>query len=120
MIYVLTNLKVADNSGALRVRCIKVLENKKIGKCGNLILVSLLKINPQKKLIKGSIQKGVIIRTKNKLYRNTGYICTNENAIIILNNNLLPIATRIFGPIFRELKLQRRFSKLVSLSKFIV
>ena len=120
MIVIQTKLFIADNSGALIARCIKILNNKSIGLIGDLILVSLLKINPKKKLIKGSLQKGVIVRSKRKILRNGGYIFVYQNAIVILNNNLLPIATRIFGPILKELRKQRNFSKILSLAKYIV
>jgi len=120
MIYVQTKLNVADNSGALKVKCIKILNNKKIGSIGDLILVSVQKINPIKKIVKGSLQKGVIVRLQKKIYRDGGYISVGENAIVILNNNLLPIGTRIFGPVLRELRLCNKYSKILSLAKFVV
>lgn len=120
MIVVHTKLNVADNSGALLVRCIKVLNNKILGCVGDIILVTLLKINPLKKLVKGSLQKGVIVRAKRKILRNGGYISIHENALVILNNNLLPMSTRIFGPVLRELRKRRHFTKILSLAKFIV
>jgi len=120
MIYVQTNLEVADNSGALIVRCIKVLNNKLIGSIGSLILVAVKKINPKKKILKGSLYKCVIVRLKRKIKRNGGYISINENSVVILNNTLMPIATRIFGPVLRELRLDRRYSKIISLAKFVL
>ena len=120
MIYIQTNLNVADNSGALKVRCIKVLNNKKVGTIGDLILVSVTKINPIKKITKGSLQKGVIVRLNKKIYRDGGYIAINENAIVVLNNNLLPLGTRIFGPVLRELRLCNKYSKILSLAKFVL
>lgn len=120
MIVVHTKLNVADNSGALFVRCVKVLNNKILGCVGDIILVTLLKINPLKKLVKGSLQKGVIVRAKRKILRNGGYISVQENALVILNNNLLPMSTRIFGPVLRELRKRRHFTKILSLAKFIV
>ena len=120
MIYVQTNLEVADNSGALKVRCIKVLNNKKIGSIGSLILVAIKKINPKKKILKGSIYKCVVVRLKKKINRQGGYISISENAVVILNNNLMPIATRIFGPVLRELRTDRKYSKIISLAKFVI
>jgi|SRR3989338_1141364 large subunit ribosomal protein L14 len=120
MIFIQTKLEVADNSGALVVRCIKILNNKLIGTIGSLILVAIQKINPKKKILKGSIYKCVIVRLKRKVIRNGGYISINENAVVILNNNLMPIATRIFGPVLRELRLDRKYSKIISLAKFVI
>jgi large subunit ribosomal protein L14 len=120
MIYVQTKLNVADNSGALKVKCIKVLNNKFIGSIGDLLLVSLKKINPKKKLLKSSLQKGVIVRMRRKLKRNGGYISIDENAIVILNNNLLPMGTRILGPILRELRVYRQYSKIISLATYVL
>lgn len=120
MIYVQTNLEVADNSGALYVRCLKILNNKKIGTIGSLILVAIKKINPKKKILKSNIHKCVIVRLKKKIKRQGGYISISENAVVILNNNLMPIATRIFGPVLKELRLDRKYSKIISLAKFVL
>jgi large subunit ribosomal protein L14 len=120
MVYVQTRLAVADNSGALNVQCIKILNNKSVGRIGYIILVALKKINPKKKLLKGQLHKCVIVRMRKKVIRKGGYIFVNENAVVVLNNNLMPIATRIFGPILRELRLNRRFSKIISLAKFVL
>ncbi len=120
MIYVQTKLTVADNSGGLVVRCVKIFNNKVFGGIGSLILVSLLKINPKKKLLKGNLQKCVVVRSRKKLIRKGGYVKVDENAVVVLNNTLMPIATRIFGPILRELRLDRRFSKIISLAKFVL
>lgn len=120
MIYVQTKLNTADNSGALKVKCIKVLNNKKIGTIGDLILVSVKQINPKKKILKGSLQKGVIVRLKSKIKRYGGYISIGDNAIILLNNQQLPIGTRVLGPILRELRLYRQYSKLVSLATYVL
>ena len=121
MIVVHTKLNTADNSGALSVRCIKILGGNKILGCiGDIILVSLLKINPLKKLIKGSLHRGVVVRAKRKILRSGGFISVHENALVILNNNLLPMSTRIFGPVLRELRKRRHFTKILSLAKYIV
>ena len=73
-----------------------------------------------KKILKGSLQKGVIVRLNKKIIRNGGYISIKENAIVILNNNLLPIGTRIFGPVLRELRLSNKYSKILSLAKYVL
>ena len=120
MIYIQTNLEIADNSGALKAQCIKILNNKKVGNIGCLVLVTVKKINPKKKILKGNLYKCVIVRIKKKIYRQGGYIFVMENAVVVLNNTLMPIGTRIFGPVLRELRFDRRFSKIISLAKFIV
>jgi large subunit ribosomal protein L14 len=121
MIYTLTNLNVADNSGALKVRCIKILNNKKIGKVGDLLLVSVLKINPLKKILRSSLQKGVLVRSCLNTRRSEGIINLYDKAIVVLNNNLLPIGTRIFGPVLRELRLKRnKYTKILSLAKYVL
>ena len=120
MIYVLTKLNTADNSGALKVKCIKVLKNKKVGSIGGLILVSVRKVNPKKKIIKGNLHTGVIVRLKRKIKRSGGYLKINDNAIILLNSQKLPLGTRVLGPIFRELRLFREYSKLVSLATYVL
>ena len=120
MIYVQTKLNTADNSGALKVKCIKVLNNKKKASIGDLILVSVKRINPKKKINKGSLQLGVIVRLKAKVKRSGGYISIQDNSIILLNTQKLPIGTRVLGPIFRELRYSRQYSKLVSLATYVL
>ena len=120
MIYILTKLNVADNSGAKKVKCIKILNKKLVGSIGDLILVSLKKINPKKKLLKGTLHRGVIVRINKKIKRDVGYISINDNAIVILNKNGLPIGTRILGPIFRELRFYKKYNKIISLSSYII
>jgi large subunit ribosomal protein L14 len=120
MVYVQTKLEIADNSGGLKALCIKILDKKFVGSVGSLVLVSLKKINPKKKLLKGHLHKGVIVRLRKKTIRNGGYVFVDENAIVILNNTLLPLATRIFGPVLRELRIFRKFNKILSLAKFVI
>lgn len=120
MVYVQTKLNVADNSGALSVKCIKILNNKSIGHIGDLVLVSVRKVNPKKKILKKSLQKAVIVRIKSKVNRSGGYICVGDNAVVLLNNQMLPRGTRIFGPILRELYSYKQYSKILSLATFIV
>jgi large subunit ribosomal protein L14 len=120
MIYVLTRLNVADNSGALKVSCIKILNNKKKGKIGDIILVTVLQINPIKKILRGTLQKGVIVRCFQNVVRPEGAVNTYENAIVLLNNNFLPVGTRIFGPVLRELRSSNKYSKILSLAKYVI
>lgn len=120
MIYVSTNLNTADNSGARYVKCIKILSKKMMGTIGDLILVSLKKINPKKKLLKGTLHQGVIVRVHHKVIRSIGYILINDNSLVVLNKTSLPIGSRILGPIFRELRFYKKYNKIISLSSYVV
>ena len=123
MILINTKLWVADNSGILKIKCINIYKKKKNpGYPGDIILFSLRKINLQKnKISKGTLMKGVIVRLKDKIRRSGGYIFMNQNAVIILNKNNLPLGNRIFGPIFRELRNYKKYyNKLLSISTYII
>lgn len=121
MIQMQTRLKVIDNSGAKIVKCLKVLKGfkKKTAKIGDIIVVSVQKVKSgslSTKVKKGEIYHAVIIRTKKKLNRVTGITVNFEdNSVVLLSNSSVPIFTRIFGRIPRELRAQR-MSKLHSLS----
>lgn len=118
MIQTETILKVADNSGAKIVKCIKVLggSRRRYAGIGDVIVVSVSESMPNSKVKKGSIQKAVVVRTKRENRRSDGsYIRFDENSAVILNANKEPIGTRIFGPVARELR-QRKFMKIVSLA----
>jgi large subunit ribosomal protein L14 len=111
-------LKVADNSGAKVVKCIKVLggSRRRYAGIGDVIVVSVSESLPNSKVKKGSIQKAVVVRTKRENRRPDGsYIRFDDNSAVILNANKEPIGTRIFGPVARELRL-RKFMKIVSLA----
>lgn len=111
-------LKVADNSGAKVVKCIKVLggSRRRYAGIGDIIVVSVSESLPNSKVKKGSIMKAVVVRTKRENRRPDGsYIRFDENSAVILNANKEPIGTRIFGPVARELRL-RKFMKIVSLA----
>jgi len=113
-----TNLTVIDNSGAKKVKCLKILEGsyKRYGFVGNLIVVSLQRINPLKKLKKGEIYKAVIISIKKKRIRiNGSFVSFDLNGIVIVNTKKLPIATRILGPVMAELR-KYNFAKILSMS----
>jgi large subunit ribosomal protein L14 len=111
-------LKVADNSGAKVVKCIKVLggSRRRYAGIGDIIVVSVSESMPNSKVKKGSIMKAVVVRTKRENRRPDGsYIRFDENSAVILNANKEPVGTRIFGPVARELRL-RKFMKIVSLA----
>jgi large subunit ribosomal protein L14 len=117
-----TYLTVADNSGARTVQCIGIPGNtkKKTATIGDTIIVVIKKCKPNKKVKKGEVMRGIIIRVKKKLLRLDGTTLEmNENSIILLGTNNQPIGTRIFGPIPYELR-QEKYNKIISLASFIV
>lgn len=102
-----TELKVADNSGAKRLRCINVLgqSNKNKGKIGDLVTASVKKRIPDSDLEKGEIVRAVIVRTKSNYRRKDGsYIRFDDNAAVLVDERMEPVGTRIFGPVTRELR----------------
>jgi large subunit ribosomal protein L14 len=118
MIQVETNLDVADNSGAKRLSCIKVLggSKRRYASIGDVIVVSVKEAMPHSKVKKGDVFKAVVVRTKKEINRDNGsYISFDTNSAVLLNKNLEPIGTRIFGPVTRELR-QKQFMKIVSLA----
>ena len=118
MIQMQTNLDVADNSGARRVMCIKVLggSKRKYASVGDIIVVSVKEAIPRGKVKKGDVYNAVVVRTAKGVRRPDGSsIRFDGNAAVILNNNLQPIGTRIFGPVTRELRTER-FMKIISLA----
>ena len=118
MIQMQTNLAVADNSGARRVQCIKVLggSKRKYASVGDVIVVSVKEAIPRGRVKKGEVRKAVVVRTAKEVRREDGTaIRFDGNAAVILNNNMEPIGTRIFGPVTRELR-GEKFMKIVSLA----
>ncbi len=118
MIQMQSQLDVADNSGARRVQCIKVLggSGRRFASVGDIIVVSVKEAIPRGRVRKGDIRKAVIVRTAKEVRRADGTsIRFDRNAAVILNNNLEPIGTRIFGPVVRELR-ARRLMRIVSLA----
>ena len=118
MIQMQTNLVVADNSGAKTARCIKVLggSHHMITGIGEIIVVSITSVSPGSKVKKGSVAKGVIVRTRSKIVRPDGsFVKFDENAIVLIEKDKEPIATRVFGPIAREVRHQG-FTKIASLA----
>ena len=118
MISVETNLEVADNSGARRVQCIKVLggSKRKTATVGDVIIVSVKEAIPRGRVKKGDVHRAVIVRTAKEIRRVDGSaIRFDRNAAVLINKQLEPIGTRIFGPVVRELR-ARRFTKIMSLA----
>jgi large subunit ribosomal protein L14 len=113
-----TILDVADNSGAKKVMCIKVLggSKRKYASVGDVIVVSIREAIPQAKVKKGDVAKAVIVRTKKEISRPDGsYIRFDGNSAVLINKDNEPIGTRIFGPVARELR-ARKFTKIISLA----
>ena len=118
MIQMQTNLDVADNSGARRVQCIKVLggAKRKYAGVGDIVVVSVKEAIPRGRVKKGDVRKAVIVRTAKEVRRDDGTaIRFDRNAAVLLSNTLEPIGTRIFGPVVRELR-QKNFMKIISLA----
>jgi len=118
MIQMQTVLDVADNSGARRVRCIKVLggSHRRYANIGDVIRVSVLTAEPKGRVKKGEVIFGVVVRTRKGVRRPDGsMIRFDGNAVVLLNNQLQPIGTRIFGPVTRELR-NEKFMKIISLA----
>ena len=118
MIQMKTLLNVADNSGAKQVQCIKVLggTRRKYASIGDVIVVSVKEAIPQAKVKKGEVARAVIVRTARELKRPDGsYIRFDGNSAVLINKDLEPIGTRIFGPVARELR-EKNFMKIVSLA----
>ncbi|MBC8313703.1 MAG: 50S ribosomal protein L14 [Candidatus Cloacimonetes bacterium] len=115
-------LKVADNSGAKKVRCIKVLggSRRRYASLGDVITVSVKVAVPRSEIKKGSIQKGVIVRTKKEVRRKDGtYVRFGDNAVVLIDEVMEPKGTRVFGPIARELR-ERHFMKILSLAPEVI
>ena len=118
MIQMQTNLDVADNSGACRVQCIKVLggAKRRYAHVGDVIVVSVKEAIPRGRVKKGDVRKAVVVRTAKEVRRDDGTtIRCDRNAAVILGTNNEPIGTRIFGPVVRELR-AKNFMKIISLA----
>lgn len=118
MIQVQTNLDVADNSGARRVMCIKVLggSKRKTAAAGDIIVVSVKEAIPRGRVKKGDIHRAVIVRTAKEIRRPDGSaIRFDRNAAVLINKQGEPIGTRIFGPVVRELR-AKKYMKIISLA----
>ena len=118
MIQVETILDVADNSGARRVRCIRVLggTRRRYASVGDEIVVSIREAIPNAKVKKGEVMRAVIVRTAKEIGRPDGsYIRIDTNSAVLLDSQREPVGTRIFGPVARELR-AKRFMKIISLA----
>ncbi len=118
MIQQQTILDIADNSGAKSVMCIKVLggTKRKYASIGDVIVVAVKESIPNAKVKKGEVARAVIVRTKHELSRPDGsYIKFDTNSAVLINKDLEPIGTRIFGPVARELR-AKKFMKIISLA----
>ena len=113
-----TRLNVADNTGAKKVQCIKVLggSRRRYGSVGDIIVVSIKSASPGGSVKKGEVSKAVVIRTKKEVGRLDGsYVRFDDNAVVLINEQNEPKGTRIFGPVARELR-EKQFMKIVSLA----
>jgi large subunit ribosomal protein L14 len=118
MIQAETRLKVADNSGAKQLLCIKVLggSKRRYASVGDIIVVSVKEAMPNSKVKKGNVMKAVIVRTSKEIRREDGsYIKFDDNSAVLINQQNEPVGTRIFGPVARELR-AKKFMKIISLA----
>jgi len=118
MIQTESTLEVADNSGARKVLCIRVLggAGRRFASVGDVIVVSVRDAIPNARVKKGEVKKAVIVRTRKEIPRSDGsYIKFDDNAAVLIDNQREPIGTRIFGPVARELR-GRKFMKIISLA----
>ena len=118
MIQTETVLEVADNSGARKVACIRVLggSRRRYASVGDLIVVAVQDAIPNARVKKGEVRRAVVVRTARAISRSDGsFIRFDDNAAVILDNQKEPIGTRIFGPVARELR-ARKFMKIISLA----
>ena len=118
MIQMQTNLDVADNSGAKRVMCIKVLggSKRKYASVGDIIVVSVKEAIPRGRVKKGDVMKAVVVRVSKDIHRPDGQVIRfDRNAAVLINNQKEPIGTRIFGPVPRELR-AKNHTKILSLA----
>ena len=119
MIIVRSRLGLADNSGAKQVMCIKVLGNTDVAGVGDVIVVSVKEAIPNGKAKKAGVYKAVVVRTKSRIARSDGsFIQFDDNAAVMLDKQGVPIGSRIFGSIPRELR--RRFPEIISLAEEVL
>lgn len=122
MIQMQSVLDVADNSGARRVQCIKVLggSHRRYAEIGDIVKVSIKEAIPRGKVKKGDVYNAVVVRTKKGVRRSDGSLIRFDgNAAVLLNNQYQPIGTRIFGPVTRELRTEN-FMKIISLAPEVI
>ena len=113
-----SRLKVADNSGAKEVLCIRVLggTKRRYASVGDIIVISVKDAIPKGKVKKGAVHKAVVVRTRKEIYRNDGSkVQFDNNAVVLTDDKGEPIGTRIFGPVTRELR-AKKYMKIISLA----
>ena len=118
MIQLRTVLDVADNSGAKKVQCIKVLggSGRRYARIGDIIVVAVREADPRSAVKKGEVRKAVVVRTRKEIRRTNGsYIKFDTNSAVLINDSREPLGTRIFGPVARELR-ARKFMRILSLA----
>ena len=118
MIQLRTVLDVADNSGAKKIQCIKVLggSGRRYARIGDIIVVAVREADPRSAVKKGEVRKAVVVRTRKEIRRTNGsYIKFDTNSAVLINDSREPLGTRIFGPVARELR-ARRFMSILSLA----
>lgn len=122
MIQVQTIIDVADNSGAKKLMCIKVLggTRRRYARVGDIVVVSVKEASPGSAVKKGSVNRAVIVRTAKEIRREDGsYIRFDRNAAVLINQQGEPLGTRIFGPVARELR-SKKYTKIVSLAPEVI
>lgn len=125
MLFPKSFLKVVDNSGAKYARCLKVLRTtsaygkKDYASVGDLVLVSVRFCIPRKKVKKGDMFTGLVVRTKCFVKRSSGSLWLMQNAVILLDKKMQPLGTRMFGPVAREVRV-KKYNKLSTIAKFVV
>lgn len=122
MIQAESRLVVADNTGAKEALCIKVLggSKRRYASVGDVIVVTIKEALPNGNVKKKTVQKAIVVRTSFKIRREDGtYVRSDDNACVIVNDELVPKGTRVFGPVFRELK-NKGFQKIVSLASEVL
>lgn len=122
MISFLTNVEVADNSGAKIAQCIKILggSRHKVGQIGDTIILTVKKIRLKKKIKKGEIKMGLVVRTKTRQRRfDFSSISFSQNAVVLINNQGNPLGTRILGPVTKELR-HKKWVKILTLAPTVV
>tara|TARA_B100001167_G_scaffold165821_1_gene114592 strand:+ start:156 stop:524 length:369 start_codon:yes stop_codon:yes gene_type:complete len=118
MIQLRTVLDVADNSGAKKIQCIKVLggSRRRYARIGDIIVVAVRETDPRSAVKKGEVKKAVVVRTRKEIRRPNGtYIKFDTNSAVLINDSREPLGTRIFGPVARELR-AKRFMRILSLA----
>ena len=122
MIQLRTVLDVADNSGAKKIQCIKVLggSRRRYARIGDIIVVAVRETDPRSAVKKGEVKKAVVVRTRKEIRRPNGtYIKFDTNSAVLINDSREPLGTRIFGPVARELR-AKKFMRILSLAPVVL